>query len=108
MASSAYNIIKQAILDGKNIKAEYQGYPREMTPHALGMKGGKEHCLFYQFGGRSKSATSFPENSPSNWRCVFVGDLKNVEAIGGDLKTCTASHSKKQTCVDQVDVEIKW
>jgi hypothetical protein len=106
MNSSAYQIIKNAISTKQNIKADYKNYPRVMTPHVLGYKNGKEKCLLYQFDGQSSSATSFPENSPSNWRCVFIDELQNVSAIGGKLHTCD-QHTKRQTCVDDVDVELK-
>lgn len=104
MSSNAYNIIRAAIEGRENIRANYKGFPREMTPHTLGLKKGREHCLFYQFGGASSSATTFPDNSPQNWRCVFVDDLEGVAAIGGEFHTCD-QHGKTQTCVDQVDIE---
>lgn len=105
MSSSNYQVIRNAILNKQNISADYKGYHRIMTPHTLGNKAGKEKCLLYQFDGESSSATVFPENSPSNWRCVFIDELTNVTIVGGALHTCQ-SHSKKQTCVDDVDIEL--
>src|SRR5271169_2519496 len=102
MSSSNYEVIKDAITNKKNIKADYHNYPRIMTPHVLGHKNGKEQCLLYQFDGQSSSATIFPDNDPKNWRCVFINELKNVSAVEGKLHTCT-KHTQQQTCVYDVD-----
>ena len=102
-----YETIRTAILNGQNIEADYKGYHRVMTPHTLGYKFGEEQCLCYQFDGESSSASVFLENSPRNWRCVTLSELENVISVSGDLHTCNL-HSKKQTCVDDVDVEISF
>jgi hypothetical protein len=102
-----YETIRTAILNGQNIEADYKGYHRVMTPHTLGYKSGEEQCLCYQFAGESSSASVFPKNAPSNWRCMSLSELENVIAVGGDLHTCNI-HSKKQTCVDDVDVEMSF
>jgi len=106
MSSPVYQILREAIINKQNIQADYKNYPRIMTPHVLGHKDGKEQCLLYQFDGQSSSATCFPENSPENWRCVFVNELKNISVIGGEIHTCT-KHTQRQTCVDRVDVELQ-
>ena len=49
---SIYNFLKQAIISKQQVIATYNGYYREMCPHVLGTKNGKQHCLFYQFGVR--------------------------------------------------------
>jgi hypothetical protein len=105
MSSSTYQLLREAIINKQNISADYKSYHRIMTPHTLGYKDGKEKCLLYQFAGESSSATVFPENSPSNWRCVFVDELSNVSVTGGDIHTCQ-KHTQKQTCVDNIDVEL--
>jgi hypothetical protein len=104
MPTRTYNTIRSAILAGQNIIGDYKGYHRVMTPHTLGHKDGKEQCLFYQFAGESSSANTFPKNSPNNWRCITLVELKNVATTGGELHTCT-QHTQPQTCVDVVDVE---
>lgn len=105
MSSPTYQLLRNAIINKQNVSADYKGYHRIMTPHTLGYKEGKEKCLLYQFDGQSSSATVFPENSPANWRCVFIEELTNVATTGGPLHTCQ-THTKKQTCVDDVDVEL--
>lgn len=102
---SIYNLLRQAILKKQQVIATYNGYYREMCPHALGTKNGKEHCLFYQFDGQSSRGPIIP-GSDKNWRCIPVSGLTNVSARDGEWHT-TYNHSKKQTCIDHVDVEVK-
>lgn len=107
MPTTTYTTIRNAILAKQNISGDYKGYKRVMTPHTLGHKHGKEQCLFYQFAGESSSASTFPENSPANWRCITLDELENVATVGGRLHTCT-KHTQAQTCVDDVDVEMAF
>ena len=51
----AYELIKQAIIEKKQVIATYRGLQREMSPHVLGHKGLRPQALFYQFGGESSS-----------------------------------------------------
>lgn len=100
-----YNLLRHAILNKQQVIATYNGYYREMCPHALGTKNGKEHCLFYQFGGQSSSGPIIP-GSENNWRCIPVSGLTNVSLRVGEWHT-TYNHSKRQTCIDHVDVEVR-
>jgi hypothetical protein len=101
---SIYQVLREAILKKQQVIATYNGYQREMCPHALGNKKGKEHCLFYQFGGQSSSGSIIP-GSEKNWRCIAVSGLKEVSVREGQWHTAY-NHSKKQTCIDDVDVEV--
>lgn len=107
MSSDTYQILRDAILNKQNIEADYKGYHRVMTPHTLGLKENREQCLCYQFNGESSSATTFPENSPKNWRCVIVSELRKVAVVSGQLHTCD-THTQRQSCIDTVDVEEKF
>ena len=102
---SIYNLLKQAIIKKQQVIATYNGYYREMCPHALGTKNGREQCLFYQFGGQSSSGLIIP-GSEKNWRCIPVSGLENVSVRNGEWHTAY-DHSKKQTCIDHVDVEVR-
>jgi len=101
---SNYNIIKDAILNKRQIIAVYNGHLREMCPHVIGTKNGIQQCLFYQFGGQSSSGRIVP-GSQSNWRCIPISGLSQVEVKNGLWHTAT-NHSRTQTCVDIVDVEV--
>jgi hypothetical protein len=103
-----YEIVKDAIQTKKIIVAVYDGYERAMCPHTLGTKKGREQALFYQFGGNSRSGLS-PDGSPNNWRCLFLDQLTNVSSADAKGEWHTApNHSRPQTCVDQIDVEVTF
>ncbi len=99
-----YEIIKEAIQNKQRIIATYNGHVREMCPHVIGIKSGKQQALFYQFGGTSSSGQITP-NSPKNWRCIPIQGLSNVSSQDGEWHT-GINHSKPQTCVDYIDKEV--
>ena len=102
MPGDTYNLIRQAILDKHQIVADYHGYRREMCPHAIGTKNGREQALFFQFAGGSKSGLGDPEK---NWRCIHIDLLTNVSTRDGDWYTAQ-NHSQRQSCVGVVDEEV--
>jgi hypothetical protein len=105
--SSTYQIIRQAIIDKNQIIADYDGYHREMCPHVIGRKQGREQALFYQFGGDSKSGLDTTPDSPSNWRCIPIEGLSGVSAQSGNWYSAP-NHSRPQTCVDEIDVDVSF
>ncbi|WP_261454470.1 hypothetical protein [Serratia fonticola] len=102
---STYEIIANAIKNKKQITATYKGHARELCPHAIGTKNGRQQALFYQFGGHSSSGAIVP-GSPDNWKCLAINGLSNVSVHDGEWHTAD-NHSKAQTCVDWIDVEVK-
>ncbi|MES2672311.1 MAG: hypothetical protein V4673_18080 [Pseudomonadota bacterium] len=106
MKSHIYQIVRDAILNRKQIIAIYQDHEREMCPHVIGMKNGKEKALFYQFDETS-SKGKIIAGSPQNWRCLFLDELTNVIARDGVWHTAD-NHSSTQTCVDEIDVEVSF
>ena len=102
---STYDIVRGAILNKQQVIATYDGHHREMCPHVIGHKNGKEQALFYQFGGTGSSGPIQFDGSPANWRCIPIDGLTNVSVRDGEWHTAQ-SHSKRQTCVDSVDVEV--
>jgi hypothetical protein len=103
--ASTYDIIRRAILNKEQVIATYNGYRREMCPHAIGTKNGRQQVLFYQFGGYSSSGLG-PPGSPSNWRCIPISRLSNVETRKGEWYTAP-NYSRPQTCVDHVDIDVE-
>ncbi|MDG0798909.1 hypothetical protein [Pectobacterium punjabense] len=99
-----HDLIYQEILERKQIKAIYQGYYREMCPHVLGTKNGRNQALFYQFGGESSQGPIIPD-SPSNWRCIQIDGLTDISIHEGPWHT-GQNHSRPQTCVDFIEIEI--
>lgn len=105
MPSESYLVIRRAMENMQNIVTEYQGKRRELSPHTLGLKDGREKVLSYQFGGESSSGLA-PRNSASNWRCMFVAEMESVK-ISEQREWHTApSHTRPQTCIDDVDIEV--
>ena len=100
-----YQLVRDAILNMRQVIATYRGHRREMCPHVLGSKRGRRQALFYQFGGTSSSGLG-PIGSGSNWRCVPVDWLNDVEIREGPWYAAP-THSRPQTCVDQIDVEVQ-
>jgi hypothetical protein len=101
---SIYDLVRQAIQTKKVIKATYDGMVRWMCPHVIGTKNGREHALFYQFAGKSKKGLG-PPGSRHNWRCLFLDELSNVSVEDGIWHTAP-NHSRPQSCVDEIDVEV--
>lgn len=107
MPSETYNLVRQAIVEKRCIRATYDGFVRLMAPHTLGYaKTGAEQALCYQYGGESKSGL-MPDGHPKNWRCIPLAGLTNVSLVDGPWHTAP-NHSRPQTCVADVDVEVAY
>jgi hypothetical protein len=100
-----YDVIRQAVIKKQQVVATYDGHVREMCPHVIGTKNGNPQALFYQFAGSSSSGPIGPGDSAANWRCIPLSGLSNVSVRDGEWHTATR-HNKRQTCVDDVDVEV--
>lgn len=103
MASANYEMIRRSMLAKQALICTYKGYHREMCAHTLGKGiGGVEKVLAYQFAGESSRP---PQSDDDRWRCLDVADIKNLQVIDGPWHTAK-NHSKKQTCVKVIDLEI--
>ena len=106
--TEAYSVIRSAIVNKQSVEAVYQGHRRLMSPHVLGYsKTGREQALFYQFGGTSKSGLE-PVGSPNNWRCIPVALLTEVRVMDSGEWETGPNHSRPQTCVSSIDVEVTY
>lgn len=104
MPSVTYQIVRDAIQTKKQVIGTYDGYVREMCPHCVGIgKNGGEQALFFQFAGGSKSGLP----SGGQWRCFELSKLENVSARDGQWFTGPV-HTRPQTCVKQVDIEVAY
>jgi hypothetical protein len=101
LTSSAYETIRGAMLNRQQITCTYQGLHREICVHTLGHKAGREKMLGLQFAGESSKGLP-PEGA---WRCLFIDDISDVAVCDGEWHT-QDNHSKPQTCVDDIDLEI--
>jgi hypothetical protein len=102
--SPVYEQIKTAILEKRQVIAIYNGLRREMCPHAIGLKKGREQALFIQFAGESNSGLGNPED---NWRCTPLAKLELLEIRDGEWHTAM-NHSRRSTCLDWIDVEVTY
>lgn len=99
--TSDYKTFREAILAIKPVSFMYKGHLRLACPHVLGTKNGLEKVLTYQYGGGSSSGLPVD----GEWRCLFISEASNVQVIGDDWRT-GHNHSRPQTCVDDVDVQV--
>ena len=102
--SVTYDLIKQAILLKKQVTAVYDGLYRELCPHRLGTKNGRQQCLFYQFGGES-STGRIVDGDEGNWRCLPLDGLVDVRLRDGEWHSA-ANYVNPGTCLDSIEVEI--
>jgi len=102
---STYDLVRQAIINKQCVTCMYNGYLRKMTPHVIGTKKGVRQALFYQYAGESSSGLS--ADATKNWRCVPIDKIQNL-SINDDFFQTAHNHSRTQTCVDDVDVEVEY
>jgi hypothetical protein len=106
-SSDVYWIIEDAIRNRKIVTAVFGGKVRIMCPHTLGLnKAGSYQMLAYQFAGESNSGLG-PDGSGDNWRCLPLDKLSNVTSYVGPWHTAP-THSRPQTCVKLVYVEVAY
>lgn len=101
-----YQLVRQAILNGQQVTATYNGCTRRMCPHAIGTNEGRELALFYQFGGISLSGL-WPDGDPRNWRCIRIDRLSDLYVENGTWHTAPNS-SGAQTYIGEIDVEVSY
>jgi hypothetical protein len=102
LTSSIYALVRAAILERRIVSAVYDNLPREMCPHVIGWKNGKEHCLFFQFAGGSRRGLPLQ----GAWRCLDLEMLSEVAISAGRWRTGSGYYENPQVCVDEVDVQI--
>lgn len=102
---TTYDLVKKAIINKECVTCFYNGYLRKMTPHVIGLKNGTKQALFYQYAGDSSKGLSL--DPTRNWRCIPIDKIENLE-INNDIFQTANNHSKTQTCVDVIDVEVSY
>jgi hypothetical protein len=100
---NTYQMLRQAIIDRKIVRCSYGGYRREVCPHVIGTKNGRKQLLAFQFAGESSSGLP----TGGEWRCMKVDGISEVSVQDGPWRTGTG-HSRPQTCVDLIDVEVEY
>lgn len=103
MNSNAYDILRDAIINKRQVVCKYSGHSREICPHVIGMKNGRSQVLSFQFGGSSSSG--LPPGG--EWRCMEVDRISDAQTRDGKWHTGNR-HSQPQTCVDIIDAEVDY
>ena len=95
------NAIAVAITQRQSVSARYSGFVRELCPHALGWKDGREQCLFFQFAGSSKSGLP----AGGMWRCLPLAKLQVLRVYTGPWHS-RPDYWNKVTCIDAITVGV--
>jgi hypothetical protein len=98
-----HSLIRKAAVMKQPIVAVYESRERRLCPHILGLKEGRLRALCYQYGGGSSQGLQ-PHGSPENWRCIRLEKLSEVRLLTERWHT-GPSHSRRQTCVDEIEVD---
>jgi len=101
VTSAVYSLVRQAILEKKQVHAVFAGLPRRLCPHVIGAKNGRPQALFFQFGGSSRRGPL----PAGDWRCLPIDQLTDVSIHEGSWRT--RRHTQPQSCVDEVDLEVE-
>jgi hypothetical protein len=94
-------LISSAIKQKRPIRAIYDNYQRELCPHAMGWKDNVMNVLCFQFGGSSSKGLPII----GEWKCMQVDKLRNVSLQSGEWHT-SKMHTRTQTCIDQIVIQI--
>jgi hypothetical protein len=98
---SAYELVRRAVVEKKRVHAVFDSHPRQMCPHVVGTKNGRAQALFFQFAGSGKRG--LPPGG--DWRCMPLDLLTEISIHDGPWRT--RDFSPDQTCVDEVDAEVR-
>jgi hypothetical protein len=100
----SYAVLRDAIINKKQVTCTCQGLVREICPHVIGRgKDGQAMVLSFQFaGGSSKGLQPGGE-----WRCMRVDDITGAQSRNGPWQTGD-NHNRPQTCVKDIDVEVTY
>lgn len=101
MPSSAYLALREAMELRQQVVCLYQDRLREVCPHTLGYRAGREKVLTFQFAG--DSSRGLPPGG--EWRCMFVDQITVLETKDGEWHSAD-SHLRPQTCVEEIDLEV--
>jgi hypothetical protein len=99
-------LLRVAVGLRRPIAAVYEERRRLLCPHRLGWnREGQRRVLCYQYGGASVSGLEL-RGAQSNWRCLAVDKLLQVELLQDSWHTAP-NHSGPQTCIAQVEMDVE-
>jgi predicted nucleic acid-binding protein len=99
--SPTFMLFHQAIINRQQVICRYKGHLRQVCPHILGYKDGKETALVFQFEGESSRGLA----TRGDWRCLSLMEVH--DAVTRDGRWYSAGrHSQRQRCADDVYVDV--
>ena len=101
MTSTSYQLFEQAMRERKQIVCTYLRTNREVCPHILGHRHGKEVALTYQFAGTNFDGAEVT----GDWKCLYLSKVRNPTLRDGPWYG-GSDHSQGQTCVLDVDLDV--
>ena len=96
-----YLVLREALLKRATVRCTYHGLVRECCPHTIGTSEGRSRALMFQFAGAS--SRGLPPGG--EWRCMDIALISNISVYDGPWHT-GLSHTRPQTCIKNVDVEV--
>ena len=103
---TVYDILKDAIVNKKQVFFDYDEHGRGACPHVIGTKNGEQKVLVRQFAGFTSAGLVDPDGE---WKCLFIDKIENLRSEEGEWHTGPEyGHTKPQTCVDEIDVEVDY
>lgn len=100
----SYAVLRDAIVNKKQVSCTYRNLVREICPHVIGRgKNGREMVLSFQFGGQSSKG--LPPGG--EWRCLQVDEITGAQSRAGQWHTGD-NHNRPQSCVKDIDVEVAY
>ena len=100
-SSATFRLFHRAILNRQQVTCRYKGQLRQVCPHILGHKDGKETVLVYQFAGESSRGL----RAKGDWRCLYLAEVQDAVTRDGQWHSA-GGHSQRQQCVDDVYVDV--
>jgi hypothetical protein len=98
--TGAYEQIRQAIAERRQVEALFEGRRRRFCPHAIGTRDGQPRALVFQIAGHSNRGLP-PEGA---WRCLAIDRLSEVSLHDGPWRS--REHSQPQRCIEEIDLSI--
>lgn len=98
--SPIHELLREAIAEKRRVEAFFGGYRRGLCPHVLGTKDGELRVLCFQYAGGSSRGLAVG----GDWRCLSLAGLSQVSTVDGPWRT--KPHSRRQSCIDDVELEV--
>ncbi|MGH9267978.1 MAG: WYL domain-containing protein [Acidimicrobiales bacterium] len=100
----AWDLLAQAVIDRRTVRAAYHGHERLLCPHQLGWKNGRARVLSYQAAG-STSGGPLNADHHQRWRWMFVDEIEDA-AITDDRWQSAPNYRPGGTGIDVIEVAV--